>query len=130
MASITSDEIERVAAQLEGGELGARVVQILEAHEVLARLLEEARAKLRAEVGTFQWAVAQKRPMRRTAWLHHKPLGDEKDQERASRLLAAYWVFLRVIPTTTTDSMWLRLSDGVVHRLQLDDYLATDWEVM
>ena len=80
-------------------------------------------------VGTFTWAVSSKRPMRRAAWLHHKPVGAELEKKYA-QLVEAYWVFLRVIPTGTTDSMWIRLSDGGVYRLQLEDYLATDWEVM
>jgi len=80
-------------------------------------------------VGTFAWAVAFKRPMRRAAWLHHKPTTGS-DAEKYARLVEAYWVFLRVIPSGTSDSMWIRLSDGVVHRLQLEDYLAADWEVM
>lgn len=132
--SITEAEIALVSSLLPGSELGARVVRILESHQPLmdANRIAQARFGARDQPpspGSFGWAVAQRKPMRRAEWLKHKP-ASEKDERLLRLLVDATWVWLRPIVDAVRESGWIKLADGQPARLNLFDYEATDWEVM
>lgn len=127
--NITPEEIDLVSSLLPGGELGARVVAI----RLVTSALSSARAMLAAPqmpaVGTFGWAVAHHKPMRRREWLRASPV-DEHDHAKLQLLVASTWIWCLPVVTTNTECRWISLLNGGRVQLNVFDYEALDWEVI
>lgn len=132
--SITEAEIAFVSSLLPGSELGARVVRILESHQSLMDANRIAQARIGARdqppsPGSFGWAVAQRKPMRRTEWLRARPTSEANGPTLAA-VIAGTWAWLVTLSEDPSASRWISMVDGKRISLSIFDYNATDWEVM
>lgn len=112
---------------------GLRAVWMKIDPEIRDEIEVEWRATIHRELanqtGTFVWAVAQSRPMRRTSWLKHPPMpAAREDMMRV--LVENTWVYLRPLVESNTESRWIWLTTGKPVSLNFEDYKANDWEVM
>lgn len=85
--------------------------------------------ELAEQVGTFGWAVAKRRPMRRAAWLKHPPQ-PAKTEDFVRELVEHTWVYLRPLVEHATEARWIWLTTGKPINLNFQDYNASDWEVL